>query len=162
MGNDGEVLKTADGRLFKVMGSYEYLYAYSPEAIVCPGLGKMLVGGRTIGVLALQTGPRPKPPASNEGPGMNHGKEATISAPIVVVLRVRACDYFVADGPQGLYVLEWFGGHDPARGERIFGELGGFGFKDVIYGEGQEGRVWVDDYLLGRDSALEKVQEKCR
>jgi hypothetical protein len=83
-------------------------------------------------------------------------------APITVVLRVRGCSHFIADGPSGLYILEWHGGYDPDRGDGIFGNISGYGFRDVLYTGGRDGRVYVDDYLLGKDRALEKILEKCR
>lgn len=82
-------------------------------------------------------------------------------APIRVVLRLSGCDYFIADGPQGFYLLEWYGGHDPDRGDGILGEIRSYGFRNILYAQGQEGRVYVDDYLLGKDRALEKLREKC-
>ena len=80
----------------------------------------------------------------------------------MVVFRKRGCDYFIADGPRGLYILEWYGGYDPDRGDGIFGEIDGFGFKDVLYTGGRDGRVYVEDYLLSKERAVEKLAEKCR
>lgn len=81
----------------------------------------------------------------------------------VVVLYQQGCqDYFVADGPNGYYLLEWYGGYDPSRGDVIAGDLSTYGMKTVSYPQlGQNGTVWVDDYLLSRDSALSKYKEKC-
>ena len=80
-----------------------------------------------------------------------------------VILRVSGCAYFLADGPRGIYVLEWYGGHDPERGETIIGDVGSYGFKDVYYLEKKkEGRLYVDDYLLSKSTALEKLAEKCK
>jgi len=81
-----------------------------------------------------------------------------------VVLKKGGCrGYFIADGPRGLYLLEWYGGYDPSVGDAIVGEIGSFGMKDVYYpNRNQSGRVYVDDYLLSRSRALEKYQEKCR
>lgn len=84
------------------------------------------------------------------------------TAPITVVLRIRGCDYFIADGPRGLYLLQHYGGYDPDRGDGIHGEVRGYGFTNVIYSNGSEGRLYVDDYLLSRDSAVEKLKDKCR
>lgn len=80
----------------------------------------------------------------------------------VVVLRLRGCDYFLADGPNGLYLLEWYGGYDPERGDDLFGDINGYGFRDVFYiTKRREGRVYVDDYMLSRSRAIEKLAEKC-
>jgi hypothetical protein len=81
---------------------------------------------------------------------------------ISVVFVKSGCDYFIADGSQGLYLLEWFGGHSPSVGDTIVGPLSGFGFKDVFYlNANTSGRVWVDDYLLSRGRVIEKFADKC-
>jgi hypothetical protein len=80
-----------------------------------------------------------------------------------VVIQKSGCgDYFVADGPNGHYLLEWYGGHSPSEGDVIIGPINSYGFKDVCYPGHGRGRVWVDDYLLSRTRALEKYIEKCR
>lgn len=160
LGNHGEIFRTAEGNIYEVIGSYEYLYAYHPTVTICPSAQKLLVDGRTIGINPIKTGQvegkRPK-----RGSTTSNTPQAPQSSQIQVVLRVRGCDYFIADGPQGYYVLQHYGGHDPIRGEGIHGDLGGFGFKDILYQNGQEGRVYVDNYLLGKERALERLQEKC-
>jgi len=163
MGNHGEVFRTAQGALFEVVGSYEYLYAYYPQVTICPGQGKMLVQGKTVGVVAMQPAPRRSAPSEGmkNGDGARERRQAT-RAPITVALRARSCDYFVADGPQGYYLLEWYGGHDPSQGDGIYGDLSGYGMKDVLYDNGRDGRLYIDDYLLSKDSVLEKLREKCR
>jgi len=152
MGNHGEVFRTTDGSIFEVCGSYEYMYAYYPSVTVCPAEGKMLVEGKVVGIRTLK-------PASREVEKNGEGKKmpsGAATARVNIVLRVQGCDYFIADGPKGYYLLEWYGGYDPDKGDRIFGDLGGYGFKDIVYDGGQEGRVYVDDYLLSKSSALEK------
>lgn len=109
--------------------------------------------GRTLGALALVgaitlSGRDPVRADSLE--------EAT------VVLRVRGCDYFLADGAKGYFLLEWYGGSDPARGDDLIGEVASYGFKDVFYvSQKAKGRVYVDDYLLWRSRAIEKLTDKC-
>lgn len=157
MGNHGESFRTADGAKFEVVGSYEYLNAHSPKVIICPSRGKMLVEGKTIGFNPV------RPPTLTSQPkAEQESKASSTDAPVTVVFRARDCSYFVADGPRGHYILEWYGGYDPDRGDGIFGEFSEYGFKDVLYGGGQEGRVNVDDFLLSKDTALEKLREKCR
>jgi hypothetical protein len=81
----------------------------------------------------------------------------------VVVYYKPSCDYFIADGQRGLYLLEWYGGYDPSEGDIIVGEIGSYGFKDVYYPrQDREGRVYVDDYFLSKDNAIEKWAKKCR
>ena len=60
-----------------------------------------------------------------------------------------------------MYLLQWYGGYDPDEGDIVIGEINGYGFRDVCYPGHGEGRVYVDDYLLGRTRALEKYDEKC-
>ena len=81
----------------------------------------------------------------------------------VIILNKSGCrSFFIADGPNGYYLLEWFGGYDPSKGDVIVGELVSFGFKDVYYpNRKQKGRVWVDDYMLSKNRVLEKYSDKC-
>ena len=163
MGNHGEIFRTSDGSIYEVSGSYEYLYAYYPSVTICPSRGKMLVNGKTVGIIPVQTSSRSSKPSSGKGSSRPESRAASPSeAPITIVLKLRGCSYFIADGPSGLYVLEWYGGYDPDRGDGIFGNISGYGFRDVLYTGGREGRVYVDDYLLGKDRALEKLGEKCK
>ena len=61
------------------------------------------------------------------------GMAAASYADIGVVVKVfSGCDYFIADGPRGLYVLEWYGGYDPNEGDKIVGDIGSYGFEDVF------------------------------
>lgn len=163
MGNDGEVFVTSEGSMFKVSGSFEYLYAYFPTVAICPGQGVMMVEGHSVNIVPLQPRssgtPRPDSRSAPRSTGRSPGSRV---APDTVALRVRGCDYFVADGPRGYYLLEWYGGYDPHEGDGIFGDIGGYGFKDVLYSNGRNGRLYVDDYMLGKDSVLEKLREKCR
>jgi hypothetical protein len=78
-----------------------------------------------------------------------------------VVKEFSGCDYFIADGPRGLYVLEWYGGYDPSEGDTITGDIGSYGFKDVIYNNSYPGRVWVEDFLESPDAAMEEIRDHC-
>jgi hypothetical protein len=137
MGNHGEIFRTIGGTLFEVVGSYEYLYAYYPEVTICPVIGKMLVEGKTVGIRAVGGG-TPNPPQPIPAPGDAPSKTSPSKrsrsgdAPIEIVLRVSGCDYFVADGPNGYYILEWYGGYDPGKGDGIYGEIRSYGFKNII------------------------------
>lgn len=165
MGNHGEIFKTLDGALFEVFGSYEYLYAYYPDVTICPGRGKMFVAGKTVLIRSLRasTPENKRSQVPEKKQEQKQPAEASGSTPpIEVVFRVRGCDYFLADGPRGLYVLQHYGGYDPRRGDGIYGEIRSYGFISVIYGNGNEGRLYVDDYMLGQDRAVEKLKEKCQ
>lgn len=50
MGNNGEILKLADGSFWKVKYEYEYLYEYYPDIIICPSTGKLAIKGKTLNV----------------------------------------------------------------------------------------------------------------
>jgi len=79
-----------------------------------------------------------------------------------VIKTVSGCDYFIIDAPSGYVVAEWYGGHDPNGGEAVIGAFNSFGFLTVFYGAGRtEGRVYVEDYGLDEDEALEKLSEQC-
>ncbi len=80
-----------------------------------------------------------------------------------VVLYQSGCrSYFVADGPKGYYLLEWYGGYDPSVGDVIVGDIASYGMKDVYYPRvDREGRVYVDDYMLSKTRVIEKYREKC-
>ena len=42
----------------------------------------------------------------------------------VVVLYQSGCrSYFIADGPNGYYLLEWYGGYDPSKVDIIVGDI---------------------------------------
>lgn len=81
---------------------------------------------------------------------------------IVVVYKSGCKSYFLADGENGYYLLEWYGGYDPTENDLIVGDINSFGFKDVSYPRKQRtGRVYVDDYNLSKQRALEKYIDKC-
>jgi hypothetical protein len=80
----------------------------------------------------------------------------------VVALRVSGCDYYLIETNQGYTVVEWYGGHDPSRGEPVIGSFNSYGMKTIFFGQGrEEGRVWIDDYWLSEDDALEKISDQC-
>lgn len=89
------------------------------------------------------------------------GKRAKGDRAEVIVARSGCRSYFIADGPNGEYLLEWYGGHDPSEGDILIGPIDSYGFADVCYADHGEGRVYVDDYNLTHSRALEKLAEKC-
>jgi hypothetical protein len=50
MGNNEEIFKLSDGSLWEVKYEYEYLYQYQPSVIICPSLGKLFVGKKSLNV----------------------------------------------------------------------------------------------------------------
>lgn len=161
MGQDGEVFKTTEGEIFKVIGAYEYLYAYYPQVVICPSRGRLVVGDKTMSVMALNREPPNEGRAEPKTRGSRGRVQQATDADNQVVYRLRGCKYFLADGPQGLYLLEYWLGHDPVRGEGIHGLRSTYGFQDLIYADGSEGRVYVQDYMLTKQRALEKMADKC-
>lgn len=78
-----------------------------------------------------------------------------------VVKTFSGCDYFIADGPKGLYVLEWYGGWDPDEGDIIVGDIGIYGTHLVTYNGGLTGTVWVEDFLESSDQAWDEIKDHC-
>jgi hypothetical protein len=80
----------------------------------------------------------------------------------VVSHRISGCDYFIVATKTGYDVLEWFGGHDPDKGDILIGGFESYGFHD-IYDETADAdlRVWTEDYDLTKEDALEKLTEQC-
>jgi hypothetical protein len=63
---------------------------------------------------------------------------------------------------RGFSILEWYGGHDPDKGDKIVGAYDSYGMKTVYdVTADEEIRVWVEEYDLSKTSALEKLVEKC-
>ncbi len=80
-----------------------------------------------------------------------------------VVLKKRGCDYFVVLTNSGYALLEWYGGNDPDRGDVLVGDYDSYGMKDIYnLTDEVELRVWVEDYLLSKPSAIEKYYDKCK
>lgn len=79
-----------------------------------------------------------------------------------IVLYPSGCDYYIVDADLGFAVLEWYGGNDPFEGDVIVGDFESYGMKNIYnLTRGSETRVWVEDYMLSRDSAIETLYDKC-
>jgi len=155
MGNNDEIFQLADGTLWQVKYEYSYLYEYYPSVMICPSLGKLVLKGKALNVVQVSG----RPETRKSEPRASQGGQVT-----VVFKRSGCRSYFLADGDAGgIYLLEWYGGYDPDEGDSISGDLRSYGFKDVFYlNRGRQGRVYVDDYMLSRERAIEKMREKCR
>jgi len=87
---------------------------------------------------------------------------AAFAAKGVVVYYKSGCDYFIAETNMGYVLLEWYGGYDPNQGDMIAGEIDSYGMKDIYnLTADQETHVWIEDYMLSKDNALEKYFDKC-
>ena len=79
-----------------------------------------------------------------------------------VVFRKSGCDYMILENSNGYIIGEWMGGNDPDKGDNISGNFNSFGTKDFYNTTNQsDSRLWIDDYMLSKESALEKINEKC-
>jgi hypothetical protein len=64
LGNNDEVFKLADGSIWQVKYEYQYLYAYNPSVVICPGNGKLLIEGKQLRVESLSEGSRGSQPTT--------------------------------------------------------------------------------------------------
>jgi regulator of replication initiation timing len=80
----------------------------------------------------------------------------------IVVFKQSSCDYFIIENNSGYVLVEWMGGNDPDLGDKIIGSFNSFGTKE-FYNKTKETKcnLWVDDYMLSKDNALEKIRDKC-
>jgi len=63
---------------------------------------------------------------------------------------------------QGYTLLEWFGGNDPGEGDTLIGDYEAYGMKDIYNATADaETKVWVEDYMLTKDRAIESYFEEC-
>ena len=79
-----------------------------------------------------------------------------------VTHRIRGCDWFLAESSGGFVLLEWYGGNDPDKGDTLVGELHSYGMKSIFNTTADsELRVYIEDYMLDKEDALEKLYEQC-
>jgi hypothetical protein len=79
-----------------------------------------------------------------------------------VVYRQSGCDYFVVQTRTGYDLLEWFGGHDPDKGDILVGKFEEYGMHDIYDRTADdEITVWVEEYGESKESVLEKMVEAC-
>ena len=80
-----------------------------------------------------------------------------------IVLNRPGCDYFIALGNSGYYLLEWYGGYDPSEGDVIVGPISSYGLHDVYYPEfDNDGNVCVENFWLQKNQALEEYIDHCQ
>lgn len=75
----------------------------------------------------------------------------------IVVVGERRCskyDIVVLYTQRGYVIAQVYSGSFD-KDDKVVGELNSYGFKDVLV-EGSSGRLYIDDYMLGRDRAAEK------
>jgi hypothetical protein len=81
----------------------------------------------------------------------------------LVVFRPEGCDYFMCMTPGKDYiVMEWYGGNDPDKGDVLYGSFEDFGFKNGYnLTQKKKLRVWIEDYMLSKSDAIDKLLEHC-
>ena len=80
----------------------------------------------------------------------------------VITRRVSGCDHFVVATKSDYDLLEWYGGHDPDKGNVLIGNYESYGFHDIYDDTADRTlRVWTEDYSLSKEDALEKLLEHC-
>lgn len=76
--------------------------------------------------------------------------------------RISGCDYFLVQTRGGYDLLEWYGDHDPDKGDVLVGRYEEYGFHDILDETADETvRIYTEEYWLSRTDALEKLTDKC-
>lgn len=79
-----------------------------------------------------------------------------------VVYRKSGCDYYIVETSSGYALLEWYGGNDPSVGDVLTGMFETYGMKDIYnITADSETKIWVEDFWLSKDRAIEKFFDKC-
>jgi len=80
----------------------------------------------------------------------------------VVVYIKSGCSYYIVETPLGYALLQWFGGSTPSHGDVLVGNYESYGMK-AIYNitQDSETKVWVDNFWMSKDRAIERYFEKC-
>ena len=80
----------------------------------------------------------------------------------IVVYKMSSCDYFILESNSGFIIAQWMGSNEPSQGDQVAGDFNNFG-TDTFYNvtRSTESKLWIDNYMLSKDSALEKITEKC-
>lgn len=81
---------------------------------------------------------------------------------IVVLEATPGCDHFIVETNGGYSLLEWYGGVVSIwEGDKVFGEIHSYGFKDIYIDGRGEMRVWVEDYWMTDRDALKYFYSNC-
>ena len=76
--------------------------------------------------------------------------------------RISGCDYFLVQTRNGYDLLEWYGDHDPDRGDTLVGRYEEYGFHDVLDETADENcHLYTEEYWLTKTDALEHLTDKC-
>lgn len=77
-----------------------------------------------------------------------------------VIQSIRGCKYFIAEQGYDYILAEDWMCSRPSKGDKGIGKLDGYGSKKVKL-EGIKCEVYVDDYMLSKSRAIEKMLDKC-
>lgn len=78
-----------------------------------------------------------------------------------VIAAIRGCKYFVVEqGANYSLVEDWLCSR-PRRGDTGYGDVNTYGIKEVTL-DGLRCSIYVDDWLLSKSRALEKLSDKCK
>jgi hypothetical protein len=96
----------------------------------------------------------------------NSHQEATKAKNIrnvgVTVVYIKICfSYFILKSRQGYTVAEWFGCRELDICEVLLGQFNSFGFKYLVITNNTNFHIWIDDYMLSKERALEKINDLC-
>ncbi|RMG27942.1 MAG: hypothetical protein D6732_19635 [Methanobacteriota archaeon] len=84
------------------------------------------------------------------------------SGPGIVVFSLDTCGYYIVQSEMGMSVLEWFGGVTPVKGDTLIGDFNTYGFVDLYdISQSSSTRAWVEEFMLSKSEALERMMEKC-
>ena len=90
------------------------------------------------------------------------GQVEAASSRSIVVYRIGGCDYFVVETRVDYAVLEWYGDHDPDKGDVLVGNISEYGMRTILDETADESlTAWVDEYGLNKTDALEQLVEHC-
>lgn len=80
----------------------------------------------------------------------------------IVSHRISGCDYFLVETRSGYDLLEWYGDHDPDKGDTLIGNYESYGFHDVLDDTADETvHLYTEDYQLSKSDALEQLADQC-
>lgn len=69
-------------------------------------------------------------------------------------------DYYIIDTGSSYTLMEWYGGGVLYQGNNIVGDLNSYGFKEIYNTtRGCETRVYIENYLLDEEDAIEQLYE---
>ena len=81
---------------------------------------------------------------------------------VVAATGMECSNYFAVKSGDEYALLEWYGGYQPQKGDKVSGEFGHFGYQDIaVQPGGAKMRAYVADYGLSLDDANDKLQQKC-